>query len=560
MSVGKLLAMIMAVVIVVLIIVGSSQGWFKPLSEKITSKANEILIMFEKSKPSSDEETDNYCFVENNVLDSKGKYFNRTRCEDVCYLNNSEMLGDLEIDEGNVIKIYYDKTKMNYTYKSTKDGQVYGSEGYTISYLKNVDKELKSTKDLLKILETSKKINDDFKLDKTKFTYNSIDYSEIEDYRFFSNKSFPMYVSLRYNMKEGDTTIEDYIIKYKYDYLLENYYDKLYSLENEVELEKEILNKIDAIAEIIIQDYEVSSIISGLDAIEENTIEKIRSNCEKSLFEIGLYCAEKVRFKDNKEYGGESIFADACGDQIGSDDLNYFILYKCYILIIDGSVYEKNNYFNILSSEFKENIETKNLMIGLYKDEYNVNKKVEADEVLSELNKFKNEIDSVKQIFYNKITKQINDLLNDVPGPQTLSMEEKKESQLSPPIPTNNGIKFKINQTINISDFYAENCGGSMSHIDEGVNVITYGDNYGIIYNSLSKLEKREKKDGLLKIKNCTTNDLPKKNYLVVEYNDKLKQWNLKLDDEYSIDNLKKKIKELTEQKNIYDYSKANCF
>ena len=117
MSVGKLLAIIMAVVLIVVIIVGSIQGWFNPITEKITSEANKVLIMFEKQKDSELVASEDYCYYED--IRSGEDIFTKRFCGDICYLNATNGLPGITINNNKIFRI--DVTSNEFTpYSTTK--------------------------------------------------------------------------------------------------------------------------------------------------------------------------------------------------------------------------------------------------------------------------------------------------------------------------------------------------------------------------------------------------------------------------------------------------------
>ncbi len=549
MSVGKLLAIIMAVVFIVIIIVGSSQGWFSPITEKITSEANKILIMFAKQKDSELISSEDFCYYEL-IHSENGNDFNKSFCGDYCILNSTEGLSGINIGDD---KIY----KINITKKSIDSYVLFNSNipkhTFTREYLGTIFDKRTDKQNLLDIIKLKDELESNKNwLDKSDFLYSGVDYSFLDDYRLFSNKSFPMYVSLKYSLNNDIFTI-GYNQKI-YNYLIEYYYNKLFSLEENVELERELEDKIDALTEIIITDYGIDSEFANLELSDEK-IEKIKNNCSSIwILDIGKDCAGIIRYKN--EYPED--FNEKCSSVLSTSSLNNYILYKCYILN-DGTPSEIQNYAEILATELKDKSQSKNLMLGIYNNEYINDILLSSDitkqkkEVLDVLNEFKNNNTKAQQFLYSKIESLLNNIFNLEP---TSNIEQKElivdeffKSQDSE-------VYFKINQTINISDYYS-NCGEW--HVENQINIITYGNNYGIIYNSLDKFEKKQHYVNA-KTKDCDSEDIPNNKFFIVEYNLKTRQWDLILKNTYNIKTLEKEINELQELYDLYLFSKESCF
>ncbi len=515
-----------------LVIVGTATGVFQPVIERIGAKGDELLIKLNTEKDIEANE-DYFCYSTVKMI--KDQEVNWTICEDGEYFNATEGINGLVIEGKKVVKLFYGKKEIKYYLE--KDAIEYRELN---SNLENLWQKIRENRDLLNILYLRNNLTEKG-IDKIDFG----DYKDLDDYYFFSNncslnKDKLLYLNTNVLFESKcviaipningniEDSVKDLIINNE---VFQTYFQFVDLNSNSREICEEVNrdvnnNEFFMYFKEIIEEYSLKNQDVN---IKEIVFDSVVKSCQTICTE-GDSSTSKLRDYGNKclnlcDMNREKykIFHSLGGDCSNSIDSN------------EGNNEERYN-------GIVNNIKSKKIWLGISEDSFiDIDSNILIDENNPDINQgnvlnkaveeFKQKTSEEQQRIFSEMQKQFNDLRTD-----------------------DFNVEYKINQTINISDYYSE-CGGW--HLETGINVITYGRDYGIVYNSLDKFE-RKIKSFLGRLKECPNVNFITKNYLIVEYNSTTKIWDLNLSAQIfnsdDLNNLEKEIKRVIELLNLYNY------
>ncbi len=545
-GVGKLFAIILGVIVLVIVIVGATTGVFQPMFERIGAKGDELLIKLNTEKNIEANE-DYSCY--STVKTINDQEVNWTICEDGEYFNATQGLDGLTINGVKITKVFYGKNDIikYYLKDDVREYKISKSNSYE-EWLK-----LMKNEDLLNISYLRSNLTEKG-TNKTNFG----DYKDLDDYYFFSNKTFPMFLFVEHRMN-NDYQLKNCLdiktpfgYQFKLDFFSNNlilypnmlYFNnnfinsncKVYLPDSYVNEGNEIIIKNNIFDNQILQTY-LGHLEGGSVSLAEcrNSQERITRNYPEFIQYFSQYYSDCTTICKKVTFINSNTCDDICQE--------YYNYYDIFYNIFNGDCNSENaDIQNNKYENFIKNITYQKIWLGVLqnsiilgyriKDNSDSNfrdpekGKIIFDAILIE---FKQKTSEEQQRIFSEMQKQFNDLRTD-----------------------DFNVEYKINQTINISDYYSE-CG--KWHIETGVNVVTYGRDYGIIYNSLDKFERKMKnKNTQCKKENFSS----LKKFVIVEYNSIAKIWNLNLSSQIlnseDLNNLEKEIKRSIELSNLYSY------